>query len=158
LYVDPPWPYRNQGTRAATDNHYHTLSLDEIAAIPVRELAGEKSHLHLWTTNAHLPVAFSLIESWGFDYKSCLVWMKPQMGIGNYWRVSHEFLLLGVRGGLAFENHAQKSWLEVNRQQHSQKPEEFRELIEQASPGPYLELFARKQVQGWTVWGKQVSK
>lgn len=156
IYADPPWPYDNQGTRAATDNHYATMTLESIAHLPVNRLVAKNAHLHLWTTNAFLPAAFSLISDWGFTYKSCLLWVKPKIGLGNYWRVSHEFLLLGVRGSLGFSNRSQRSWVEADRLAHSQKPEVFRELIEQVSPGPYLELFGRKTVPGWTVWGNQV--
>ena len=158
IYADPPWPYSNQATRASTDNHYSTMSLDSIAQLPIAELVAPQAHLHLWTTNAFLPDAFELIAQWGFSYKSCLLWVKPQMGIGNYWRVSHEFLLLGVRGGLGFRSHSLRSWIETDRLGHSQKPDIFREQVEEASPGPYLELFCRKPVVGWTVWGDQIKR
>src|SRR6202030_3050025 len=84
------------------------------------------------------------------------VWVKPQMGIGNYWRVSHEFMLLGIRGGLQFRNHSFKSWASLDRKGHSAKPEEVRRMIEKTSPGAYLELFGRNLVEGWTVWGNQI--
>ena len=102
LYADPPWPYQNQGTRGATSNHYRSMSLEEIAALPVDRLAAEAAHLHLWTTNAFAREALDLIVGWGFVPKSCLVWVKPQMGMGDYWRVAHEFLVLGVRRRPAF--------------------------------------------------------
>jgi N6-adenosine-specific RNA methylase IME4 len=157
VYADPPWPYKNQGTRAATCNHYATMSVDAICDEPVAKLAGEKAHLHLWTTNAFLLDAFDVIEAWGFQYKSCFVWVKPQIGIGNYWRVSHEFMLLGVRGGLTFADRGQRSWLEEPRTSHSQKPDAVRQLIELVSLPAYLELYGRKPVKGWTVYGNQVS-
>ena len=158
IYADPPWPYDNQGTRAATNNHYSTMTLQDIAQLPVTELLAENAHLHLWTTNGFLPQAFELITAWGFRYKSCLVWVKPQMGIGNYWRVSHEFLLLGVKGNLPFRDHSKKSWHSSPRLEHSKKPEVFRHLIQQVSPGPYLELFARTTSPGWHVWGNQIKQ
>jgi len=159
IYADPPWKYGNQGTRAATDNHYGTMSVDELCEMPVPELAADDAHLHLWTTNAFLPESFRLIEAWGFEYRSCFVWVKPQMGIGNYWRVSHEFLLLGIRGNAkSFKNHSQMSWGQFDRTKHSAKPEQIRTAIELCSPGPYLELFGRNQIQGWTVYGNQISK
>ncbi len=158
IYADPPWPYGNQGTRASTDNHYPTMSVEDIAAMPVEALAADDAHLHLWTTNSFLPRAFEVIEAWGFEYKSCFVWVKPQMGIGNYWRVSHEFLLLGVRGDAkSFRTHDQKSWAAFDRTRHSAKPEEVRHAIEVVSQGPYLELFGRKPIQGWTVYGNQIT-
>jgi N6-adenosine-specific RNA methylase IME4 len=158
IYADPPWRYSNQGTRAATDNHYPTMPVDAIAALPIAQLAEDAAHLHLWTTNAFLFESKRIIEAWGFEYKSCLVWVKPQMGIGNYWRVSHEFLLLGVRGNFAFADHSQMSWVQADRTVHSRKPAIVRKMIETVSPGPRLELFGRQTCEGWTVWGNQIER
>ena len=160
IYADPPWPYSNQRTRAATSNHYPTMTLDDLRAEPVRELSDEASHLHLWTTNAFLPDAFSVIEAWGFRYKSCFVWVKPQIGIGNYWRVSHEFLLFAVRGRLPFHDKTKRSWMEHPRTVHSRKPPIIRKLLESVSPGPYLEMYGREELPGgsWTVYGNQVER
>jgi len=158
IYADPPWKYGNQGTRAATDNHYPTMTVDEIAAERVSEITADDCHLHLWTTNAFLFDAQKVMESWGFTYKSVLIWVKPQMGIGNYWRVSHEFLLLGVKGKLKFQNRAQKSWFEENRTKHSAKPEEARKRVMLVSPGPYLEMYGRKVTDGWSVYGNEVQE
>lgn len=158
IYADPPWQYGNQSTRASTDNHYSTMSLDEIAALPVPELAAEKCHLHLWTTESFLEDAIALLRGWGFERKSGFIWVKPQLGIGNYWRCSHEIMLLGVKGGLTFPPTNIKSWIEHDRTKHSSKPEAVRKLIEQVSPGPYLELFGRKAVHGWTVWGNEIER
>ncbi|MCR9095690.1 MAG: MT-A70 family methyltransferase [bacterium] len=115
IYADPPWAYDNGGSRGAANNHYPTLSIDEIKRLPISDLAHARSHLHLWTTNAFLFAAREIIEAWGFEYKSCFVWVKPQMGTGNYWRVSHEFLLLGVRGKLPFLERDCMSWVEAPR-------------------------------------------
>jgi hypothetical protein len=92
IYADPPWPYENEASRGAAVNHYPTMSLDEIRAEPVGDLAADDAHLHLWATNAFLREAFDVIDAWGFDFKSCLVRIKSELGMGNYWRVSHEFL------------------------------------------------------------------
>lgn len=157
IYADPPWRYGNQATRASTDNHYPTMSVDELCEMPVAELVADDAHLHLWTTNAFLPESFRVIEAWGFEYRSTFVWVKPQLGIGNYWRVSHEFLLLGVRGdALCFAEATHRSWAEYDRTRHSSKPEQLRGVIERVSPGPFLELFGRFSVPGWTVFGNQV--
>lgn len=157
VYADPPWAYGNQGTRAATGQHYVTMSVDEIAALPVKDVVLDLAHLHLWTTNAFLFDARRVMEAWGFEYKSCFVWVKPDMGIGNYWRVSHEFLLLGTRGVLTFRDRSLKSWAEMPTSSHSAKPEAVRAMVERASPGPYLELFGRSWVDGdWTVLGNEV--
>lgn len=160
VYADPPWPYSNTVSRGAAENHYPTLSLDAIRNEPVKELVAEQAHLHLWTTNAFLREAFDVIRAWGFKYKSCLVWVKPQIGMGNYWRVSHEYLLLGVRGNLPFQDRTCRSWQLARRTTHSRKPFLFRGLIEQVSPGPYLELYGREEQPncGWTVYGNQVER
>lgn len=160
IYADPPWPYTNTAARGAAENHYRTLTLEAIRAEPVKELVADAAHLHLWTTNAFLREAFDVIRAWGFRYKSCLLWIKPQLGMGNYWRVSHEFLLLGVRGNLPFQTHTIRSWQLARRTIHSRKPFLFRGLIEQVSPGPYLELYGREEQPntGWTVYGNQVER
>ena len=158
VYADPPWQYGNQGTRAATDNHYQTMTIADLCAMPVESLIADDAHLHLWTTNAFIQEAFSVIEAWGFEYRSMFIWVKPQMGIGNYWRVSHEIMLLGIRGDAKrFNDRSLKSWAEADRTKHSAKPESVRQMVEKASHGPYLELFGRKLVKGWTVFGNQIS-
>lgn len=158
IYADPPWQYSNQGTRGSTGNHYNGLTVEEICSLPISLLAADASHLHLWTTNGFLRDAFIVVEAWGFAYKSCFIWVKPQIGMGNYWRVAHEFLLLGVKGSCPFVDKTLRSWAEYRRAKHSAKPEEIRELLERASPGPRLELFARLPTEGWTAWGNEISK
>lgn len=157
IYADPPWQYGNQGTRGATGDHYPGMKPDEVASFfPIEQLARDNAHLHLWTTNAFLFDAREVMESWGFEYKSVFVWVKPQMGMGNYWRVSHEFCLLGVRGSASFDVHDEMSWAEWDRGQHSAKPGRMYEKIEKVSPAPYLELFARRQREGWVSWGNEI--
>jgi N6-adenosine-specific RNA methylase IME4 len=160
IYADPPWPYTNTAARGAAENHYRTMTIDAIRNEPIKELVADQAHLHLWTTNAFLREAFDVIRAWGFRYKSCLVWVKFQLGMGNYWRVSHEYLLLGVHGNLPFREHACRSWLQAQRTVHSRKPFAFRELIERVSPSPYLELYGRAEQpdSGWTVYGNQVER
>ena len=160
VYADPPWQYSNIASRGAANNHYTTLGIKEICAEPVCELVDDDAHLHLRTTNGFLREAFTVIEAWGFQYKSCMVWVKPQLGMGNYWRVSHEFLLLGVRGSCPFGDNSCRSWVLNRRSQHSKKPFAFRELIERVSPGPYLELYGREEQPRteWTVYGNQVER
>jgi N6-adenosine-specific RNA methylase IME4 len=133
------------------------MTLEQIAALPVQELAAPHAHLHLWTTNAFLFECRSLFEAWGFEYKDMLVWVKPGFGVGNYWRVAHEFLLLGVCGNAPFLDHSKRSWFRTERLEHSEKPDTVREMIESVSPGPYLELFGRKRAEGWTVWGMKLN-
>lgn len=159
FYADPPWQYDNQGTRASTDNHYPTMTVADICCLPVDKLAADKSLLFLWTTNGFLEAALTqVIPAWGFTFKSSMVWVKPQMGIGNYVRNAHEFLLIANRGGLIPAGKSQLSWIEADRTRHSAKPDSFRHVVESIAPGPRLEMFAREAMPGWYAWGNQVSK
>jgi N6-adenosine-specific RNA methylase IME4 len=157
VYADPPWLYGNQGTRAATSNHYSGLTVNQLCEMPIRQLVEDDAHLHLWTTNGFLFEAPKIFDAWGFEFRSSLVWVKPQMGIGNYWRNSHEYLLTAIRGAAKrFNDKSLKSWISHDRGKHSAKPEIVRSYIERASHGPYLELFGRHRVENWTVFGNQI--
>lgn len=158
VVIDPPWQYDNRGTRGAANDHYPTMTLDEIAALPIP--AADEAHLYLWTTNAFLRDAFGLVDEWGFDYKATLVWIKPQMGMGNYFRISHELVLFGVRGGLKTRRKDALSWFQAPRGKHSAKPDAFYSLVETCSPGPYLDMFNRDggrmfRRPGWDGWGNE---
>ena len=161
IYADPPWPYGNQATRSATKRHYkehNELSVEDICALPVPQLTADAAHCHLWTTNGFIREAFNVMDAWGFSYRSCFVWVKPDFGIGNYWRVGHEFMLFGIKGKAPFRDNSQQSWLYEPAGEHSAKPAKVRRIIEQTSPGPYLELFGRREVDNWTVWGNEVER
>lgn len=136
------------------------MSLAEIEAELVEQLAAANAHLQLWTTNAFLREAFRVVEAWGIQYKSCLIWVKGDLGIGNYWRVSHEYLLLGVRGSLTFRDRTLPSWIQADRTVHSRRPALVRTLIERVSAGPYLELYGREERpdSAWTVYGNQLER
>lgn len=167
--ADPPWRYGNTSTRGAAENHYGTMSIEELCDLDVvRDHAADEAHLYLWTTAGHLPDAFKVMEAWGFEYKTYLVWVKPQMGMGNYFRVSTELVLFGVRGGMRTQRRDVKNYFEAKRAKHSAKPPMFHDLVSSCSPGPYMELFSRcsaaemltgcscsKCRLGWTVWGNQ---
>ena len=107
-------------------------------------------------TSAFILEAKRVIEAWGFEYRSMFIWVKPQLGIGNFWRVAYEVLLLGVRGHLRFLDRSQPSWILEKRVGHSRKPAKVRQIIEKVSPGPYLELYGRERIDGWTVYGNQI--
>ena len=158
VYADPPWAYRNRAARGAAEDHYRTMTLADICALPVPALLAPQAHLQLWTTAAFLEDAFAVIRAWGFTYKSGFVWVKPLIGGGNYWRLAHEFLLLGVRGRTPFRDRTERSWRELPRGRHSGKPERVRTIIARVSPGPYLELFGRKPVDGWVVFGDAIER
>jgi N6-adenosine-specific RNA methylase IME4 len=181
LVADPPWRYGNTSTRAAAQDHYDTLSIAQLCGeelLPdgtnlakevVLPKAAERAHLYLWTTSSHLPDAFSVMAAWGFTYKTYLVWVKPQMGMGNYFRVSTELVLFGVKGEMRTQDMGLMNYFTAGRGKHSAKPQHFYDLVAKASPGPYLEMFARcdaanqlagtcqcsKCRLGWEVWGNQ---
>jgi N6-adenosine-specific RNA methylase IME4 len=157
IVADPPWPYRNRASRGAAENHYRTMTLEEICELRVVNIAADDSCLYLCTTSSFLREAFVVMEAWGFSYKVELAWVKPQMGMGNYFRGAHEPVLFGVRGKLKLLRNDIASWHFAPRTRHSEKPDSFFDMIERASPGPYLELFARRQRPGWEVWGNEVS-
>jgi N6-adenosine-specific RNA methylase IME4 len=157
VYADPPWRY-DRSPRGAAAHHYPTMAVEEIAALPVADLAAEVCHLHLWTTHSFLFEAREVMEAWGFAYKGVFVWVKPQIGTGHYWRSACEFLLLGVKGNATFLDRTVANWACLDRGEHSQKPEAVRRLIERVSPPPYLELFGRRPVHGWVVHGNEISR
>ena len=156
IYADPPWQLGNPDSRHAPENHYPTMPLEEIEALPVPTAAD--ALLLLWAVNCLLPEALHVVEAWGFEYKSNLVWVKPTIGLGRWTRNRHELLLLGTRGRFPLPERPDcpDSVLEAPRRAHSEKPAAFYELIEQAWPqASKLELFARRARPGWTAWGNQ---
>jgi N6-adenosine-specific RNA methylase IME4 len=155
IVADPPWQYENTASDGAAVDHYPTMSLDQLEAIQIP--AAANAHLYMWATAPLLPEAIRLMVAWGFTYKTNLVWAKTQLGMGNYVRVSHEHILLGVRGHLPIpDDRRPRSWFQADRTRHSAKPECFYDIVERSSPGPRLEMFARQPRPGWTVWGNQV--
>ena len=156
IVVDPPWDYGDHAVRGAAATHYGVLSLEEIAALPVGSMAGEETHLYVWVTAPQLPFVWPIIEAWGFDYKTLLTWVKPQMGTGHYFRGATEHVAFCTRKNAPLRSQGLVNWFEADRRSHSEKPEEFYQLVEAASHGPYLELFARKQRTDWEVWGDEV--
>jgi N6-adenosine-specific RNA methylase IME4 len=135
IYASPPWP------PAAEHPDTVKLSVKRIAAERIPELCEKEAHLHMWARNSTLSAALNVMKAWGFTYHSCLVCLKPTMGNGPYWRESHEFLLLGVRGKLLFADGNQPSWIECEWPEDGSKPESIRQLVEMVSPGPYLDIF-----------------
>lgn len=120
------------------------------------------AHLYLWVTNNYLQSGLDVMKAWGFEYKTTITWVKNRMGLGQYFRGRSEHCLFGVRGVLPYKILDTKRAQGVTaflaaRVEHSTKPEEMRRMIERVSYGPRLELFARRQVRGWDVWGNQVA-
>ena len=171
ILADPPWQFQNRTGKVAPEhkrlNRYPTMKLEEIKALPVAEVADENSHLYLWVPNALLIEGLSVMEAWGFQYKTNIVWEKIRndggpdgRGVGFYFRNVTELLLFGVRGShmrTLAPGRSQVNLIRSKKREHSRKPDEMIELIEKCSPGPYLELFARGQREGWTLWGNQAN-
>jgi N6-adenosine-specific RNA methylase IME4 len=156
ILADPPWDIQQKGSLGAV-RHYPLMTAEDICALPVDRLTAEDAHLWLWVTNASLHAGQAVMESWGFTYRSCLTWIKPRFGLGNYLRNQTEHLLLGTHGKAPVLFRGQGTWFYAPLQEHSHKPEEQYAIIERCSPGPYLELFARRNRAGWSVWGNEVS-
>jgi N6-adenosine-specific RNA methylase IME4 len=156
ILADPPWSTNQTGKWGATQ-HYPVMKLKDICALRVEQLAADDAHLWLWITNSNFFEAIRVMEAWGFSYRSCLTSIKPRFGLGAYLRNQTEHLLLGVRGRAPIQFRSQGSWFYAPVQEHSHKPEEQYAIVERCSPGPYLELFARRTRPGWDVWGNEVS-
>lgn len=159
IVADPPWDWGDEGDvdqmgRARPD--YATMPYEKLLALPVAELADTDCHLYLWITNRSLPKGFALLEAWGFRYVTCLTWIKPSFGLGNYWRGQSEQVLFGIKGSQPLKRKDASTIFHAPRgpQGHSSKPVEFYALVESCSPGPYLELFSRMGRAGWTAWGE----
>jgi len=137
---------------------YEQMTVDEIKALPVGNLADENCDLYLWTTQKYLPDSFGVLEAWGFRYCQTLTWCKAPMGTGQggLYCPTTEFILLGRKGKMPKKTRQNSTWFEAPRQsKHSKKPDQFRQMIEAMSDGPRLEMFARTKPLGWDVWGNQ---
>ena len=166
IVIDPPWDFGDKGDGNLFRRErptYQTQTIDEIKKItgpdgnaPIQALAGKDCHLYLWIPNRTLPKGFALLEEWGFRYITCLTWCKPSIGMGNYFRGSTEQVLFGVRGSQPLLRKDVGTWFSAKRGEHSAKPKEFFSLVEECSPGPYLELFAREKRKGWESWPEEV--
>jgi N6-adenosine-specific RNA methylase IME4 len=181
IVADPPWDHSdgtgfNYGARAHGGKHtpvephatyppYAHMSLAEIAVLPIPDLAEADAHLYLWTTQRYLRPSFDLVEGWGFRVSATLTWCKAPMGfMGGAFRSSTEFCHFARRGSLPHKQQAPQRWFTWPRvgwtqsdpaAKHSHKPDAFLDLVEQTSPGPYVELFARRARFGWDYWGDQ---
>lgn len=169
ILADPPWQFQNRTGKMAPEHRrlarYGTMSLQEIAELPVHMFAAERSHLYLWVPNALLEEGLRVMKAWGFIYKSNIVWHKVRKdggsdgrGVGFYFRNVTELVLFGVRGNSVrtlAPGRRQVNLISSQKREHSRKPDEIYPLIESCSWGPYLELFARTRRSKWTVWGNQ---
>ena len=168
ILADPPWRFTNSTGKVAPEHkrlsRYPTLSLDEIVNIPVKTIAAEKSHLYLWVPNALIEEGLQVLKAWGFTYKTNLIWYKIRKdggpdgrGVGFYFRNVTEMVLFGVKGKMRTldPGRSQVNIITTRKREHSRKPDELYDIIEECSPGPYLEMFARGAREKWAVWGNQ---
>ena len=182
VVADPPWQYSDRGGPSSSKEHrpnssgtlggtcsshnrYGSMSMRELEQIPVPEWADQNSHLYLWTTNAFISEAHSLAKAWDFEPKTVLTWgkVKPDgsasMKMGHYYRGATEHVIFCVRGRLKLIGDATRPTLFLSpRLGHSVKPDWFYSLVEEQSPGPRLEMFARRSREGWDGWGDQYSQ
>ena len=174
IYADPPWSYRQHGTgpknRGNAEQHYRTMDVDSICALPVRQLAGGGCALFMWATFPTVPDALRVMEAWGFAYKTAaFVWIKKYKsggnfyGMGAYTRANAEVCLLGVTPGFKakemVKSHSVHQVIESPIQAHSVKPDETRHrIVELLGDVPRIELFARQRVPGWDAWGDEIEE
>ena len=159
LYADPPWRYDySSSSNREIENQYPTMPLEDIRALPVPSVTTDDCILFLWTPSPKLEEAIQVLKAWGFSYRTCAIWDKQKIGMGYYFRQQHELLLVATKGAIPtpLPENRPASVVPVKREGHSEKPDEFYEIIELMYPDlPKLELFARKAREGWTVWGNQ---
>lgn len=171
ILADPPWQFQNRTGKMAPEHkrllRYPTMSLNAIKNMPLGDVAAERSHLYLWVPNALLREGLDVMAAWGFTYKSNLVWYKVRKdggpdgrGVGFYFRNVTEIILFGTRGHIRTDDagRRQVNIIASQKREHSRKPDELYDIIEQCSFGPYLELFARTPRPGWVQWGNQVAQ
>jgi len=169
IMADPPWRFTNRTGKVAPEHkrlaRYPTMNLEEICNLPIQNHLEETAHCYLWVPNALLPEGLQVLNAWGFNYKSNIIWHKIRKdggsdgrGVGFYFRNVTEILLFGTKGKNARtlqRGRTQVNLLATRKREHSRKPEEQYEIIEGCSWGPYLELFGRGCRENWTVWGNQ---
>ena len=170
IVIDPPWKYGKWGSgseKALVQGEankpaplpYEWMSVEDIKALPIKSLCDDACEVYLWTTQKYLPDAFAVLSAWGLKYCQTLTWCKKPMGTGQggVYCPTTEFLLLARRGKMPKVKRVDTTWWEVKRQKrHSKKPEFFQDLIETVSEEPRLEMFARRERKGWSVFGNEV--
>jgi len=172
VLADPPWQFQNRTGKMAPEHHrlsrYSTMSLDDIRVMPVQDVLAEKAHLYLWVPNALVSEGMQVMKAWGFTYKTNIIWFKiradggpDRRGVGFYFRNVTEMLLFGVRGKdvrTLKPGRTQPNIIVSRKREHSRKPDEQYQIIDDCSWGPYLELFSRGSRDGWVGWGDQADE
>lgn len=173
IYADPPWQFQNRTGKVAPEHRrllrYETMTIDDIRRLPIAEISDEKAHLYLWVPNALLPDGLAVMDAWGFEYKSNIVWEKIRKdggpdgrGVGFYFRNVTELLLFGIKKNSSPNRTLDPARSQVNlvrsqKREHSRKPDEIIPIIEACSQGERIELFARGDRPGWDMWGNQAT-
>jgi N6-adenosine-specific RNA methylase IME4 len=162
IYADPPWKYKRDGNHSAA-SVYDVMNTEDIKKLDVKNITTDEAHLYLWVTNPFIKEGLEVCESWGFNYKTLITWIKtykdntPIMGMGYYFRGATEHLIFGVKGKMLCKNKNTKNIFFSNQKKHSQKPDEFKNIIINCSGDlPRIELFARQKTEGWDAWGNEV--
>lgn len=169
LLLDPAWSFQawsnDTGLMRSAERHYSTETVAEMAKLPVADMAANNSAMFMWAVDSHLDQAISLMNLWGFTYKTiAFVWVKtgkggqPTMGMGYWSRKMAEVCLLGTRGKPKRLSGGVRQVIMAPRREHSRKPDEIYERIEALVGGPYIELFSRQRRSGWSSWGNEVDK
>jgi len=170
IMADPPWRFSNRTGKMAPEHkrlsRYSTMTLEEIMELPVQRIALPESHLYLWVPNALIREGLEVMNRWGFTYKTNMVWHKIRKdggpdgrGVGFYFRNVTELVLFGTRGNIRTlaPGRRQVNIISSRKREHSRKPDELYGIIEQCSPGPHLELFARHKMSNWIQWGNEIN-
>lgn len=173
VYADPPWQFSNKTGKIAPEykknGRYSTMTIQDIIDLPVKDIIDENAHLYIWVPNALLPEGLEVMKSWGFRYITNLVWEKVRKdgmpdgrGVGFYYRNVTELLLFGVKTRTESGKfrtlapaRSQVNLVRSMKREHSRKPDEFVDIINRCSVGPYIELFARGERDGWDCWGNE---
>ena len=174
IYADPPWQFQNRTGKVAPEHkrltRYETMSVEDIKRLPVQAISDEKAHLYLWVPNALLPEGLAVMDAWGFEYKSNIVWEKIRKdggpdgrGVGFYFRNVTELLLFGIKKNSSPNRTLDPARSQVNivrsqKREHSRKPDEIIPIIEACSQAMRIELFARGDRDGWDMWGNQADE
>lgn len=156
--IDPPWDVSQKGKYGA-ERHYDLMPLDRIYGLPVDDLMLPDSHIFLWATNGTLEEAFKIARHWGFEPKNLIIWIKatPSLPLGYWFRNYVEFAIFAARGHVSRRIKNQPNIIFAPTQDHSHKPEELYNIVRRVSPGPYLELFARRTEPDFDAWGNEIA-
>lgn len=165
IYIDPPWPERGGGKiKRGANRHYSLMSIAEIKAMPVAQLADpDGCHLYCWTTNNYLPDAIDCVRAWGFEYVTVITWLKDRQGLGQYYRgLTEHCIFATTKKRLPYKLTEEgkrcqgATGFTAPKSIHSRKPEKMRQMIERVSYAPRIEIFARQHVPGWDAWGNEL--